>query len=585
MKRFAALLLISLSLAAISFGTASADVNNFYISEFTSDQTLTRNDPQGELHIIEHISVVFTDNNHGIYRQIPTSYKGHPLKLRVNNVSSETYAPAQFTIVGNGSYVSLKIGNPDKTVTGPQEYTIDYTVNNVIGFYPDHDELYWDVNGNGWNQGFLHVSATLHQPSGAQEFVQPICFTGGYGSTDKNCTIKASNSTITFSATKTLDPQQTLTYITSYKKGYFTPTTGFDTFKDYAPSVLEVAAPIVLLGGGSILYWLKRGRDAKGTGVIIPQYGPPKDLTPLESGVVDIFKISGKDITATIIDLGIRGYIKIIETKKIRPLFPDSLHYTLERTSKDQSSLTKNEAGIITALFENVDSENSVDVSELTHKLSSYMADLSKSVETDLTTRGYFRGNPLKVGATLIIIAFVSLFSLQFLHVFLGADQKMSGPIIIGTVVGFLIALTVARYMPARTAKGVEAEKYLKGLKLFLNVTEKERLKKMQSPDASYAANAHEPVKTVDLFEKLLPYAIVLGVEKEWAGQFANIYTSPPNWYVGNYAAFNAVNFTTQLNSGIGGALNNAFSASSGSGVGGGGGAGGGGGGGGGGGW
>jgi uncharacterized membrane protein YgcG len=159
---------------------------------------------------------------------------------------------------------------------------------------------------------------------------------------------------------------------------------------------------------------------------------------------------------------------------------------------------------------------------------------------------------------------------------------------ILGLVVGGLIGIVCWIAMDARTPKGVAAKEHAEGLKLYLNVAEKDRLEKLQGPDAAYAPKSAEPKKTVELFEKLLPYAMVLGVEKQWAEQFKDLYTTPPDWYSGNWTAFNAAYLASSLNSGIGAAVNTAFSSpssSSGSGFGGGGFSGGGGGGGGGGGW
>ena len=138
-------------------------------------------------------------------------------------------------------------------------------------------------------------------------------------------------------------------------------------------------------------------------------------------------------------------------------------------------------------------------------------------------------------------------------------------------------------FMKRRSHAGVESYEHIKGLKLYMDTAEKDRLKMMQSVDRPYA----EPSPTVELFEKLLPYAVALGVEQSWAKQFENIYREQPQWYSGNTAGFNTVYFASSLASGIS-SMNTSFytsTSSSSSGSGGGGFSGGGGGGGGGGGW
>jgi uncharacterized membrane protein len=297
-------------------------------------------------------------------------------------------------------------------------------------------------------------------------------------------------------------------------------------------------------------------------------------------GTIIDFKLDNRDITATIIDLAIRGCVKIIETKKDRTLRKDQLSYNLQLVNADFSQLDANEQLLLKALFTNPTAGALIDIAALKNALYTTAKQLSKNVETNLTDQGYFRGNPLKAGSSIGVLLVAA-----FLVVFFGG-RIIGGWTVAGCVVGGMLAFLCLRAAAARTAKGVAAKEQIMGLKLYLEVAEKDRLQKLQGPDAQYAANAAEPVKTVDLFEKLLPYAMVLGVEQQWARQFQTLYTSPPSWYSGNWATFNAYYLATSLD-GIGAAVNTAFSApssSGGSGFGGGF-AGGGGGGGGGGGW
>ncbi len=578
-------LLISLIIPA----TTSADVNNFSVTDFTATETLSRADPQGELHVVEHIKVLYTDNNHGILRAIPDSYKGHSLQLHINSVSSDTSAPSQYTTYDSGNNTVLKIGDPNQTVTGAQEYNIDYTLRNVISFYPDHDELYWDVNGDQWSQPFDAVKVNLTLPSGVIQNRTPVCYAGSFGSTAQSCTITTTDSTVNATTTTALQPNQTLTYVVGFSTGFFTPTTWHDTVSQFIGAVLEFLAPIIIIGSGAAYMWFKRGRDAKGTGIIVPQYGPPDNLIPMEVGIINDFKLEGVEITATIIDLAIRGYIKIIESKQVRKLLKDKLTYSLQLVNADISQLNPQEISVLSAILPDATVGTIVDISTLQHKLYTFTDPLRKDVEAGLTQRGYFRANPLKAGKSLSVVATIGFIVVyvSFKDFFKTASGKIL-PVLLGFGIGALIAFIFSKFMSARTTQGVAAEEHIKGLKMYLEVAEKDRLEKLQGPDAAYAANSAEPVKTVDLFEKLLPYAMVLGVEKQWGEQFQGLYTSPPGWYSGNWTTFNAVYLTSQLNAGIGSALNTAFtppSNSGSSGFGGGGFSGGGGGGGGGGGW
>src|SRR5579883_662348 len=131
-RRYVVVMALTIALLLLP-GHAAADVNDFDITDFQAAYTLSKADPHGQLRVVEHISVDFTDNNHGLLRTLPEQYKGMPLDLHVNDVTSDSGAPSTYTVTsdGNGNDV-IKIGDPSRTVTGAQEYTIDYTLDNVI---------------------------------------------------------------------------------------------------------------------------------------------------------------------------------------------------------------------------------------------------------------------------------------------------------------------------------------------------------------------------------------------------------------------------------------------------------------------
>lgn len=562
---------------------AYADVNNFTVTDFTADYYLTNTDPQGQMHVVEKIKVDFTDNNHGILRAIPASYKKQPLNVHINSVTSETGAPAQYTSSTQNDNDVLKIGDPNRTVTGNQEYTIDYTLQNVITFYGDHDELYWDVNGDQWNQPFTHVHATLHLPSGISVTNSPVCYTGPFGTTDHtDCTARQSAGEIIADAAN-LDAGFTLTFVVGFGKGYFHPVQLADLWHDYGLYAAEFVAPMVLIGGAGFLWWWRRGRDAKGTGIIIPQYDAPDNLSPLEVGTLVDFKVDNRDITATIIDLAIRKYLRIVEQDK-RVLLSKTKQFSIDILKTDLSGLNQWESQLMGALVSEADN-GSVSLSKQLPSLRVAVRAIKKSVDASLAERGYFVSSPyrylaLPLAAILVLVWVFTPSGITALTpgTFLGG----------GAAIGAMIFAVFYHFMPARTAKGVAANEYAQGLKLYLNVAEKDRLKMLQSPDAPYMQRASAPAQTVELFEKLLPYAIVFKVENEWAKKFESMYQTPPDWYSGNYGAFSAGYLAGSLGGNFGTAVATGFGVSgsaSGSGFGGGGFAGGGGGGGGGGGW
>lgn len=560
--RRALFLLVGLSLFGCLLvpAAASADVNNFAVTSFTADETLNRRDPQGELRVVERIEVDFADYNHGILRALPERYKNHSLQLHINKVSSDTGAPAAYTTYGSNGNTVLKIGDPKRTVTGSQQYTIDYTLHNVITFQSGHDELYWDVNGTQWQQPFTNVTAILHLPDGLRQTRQPVCYTGYQDSTARDCTANQEGRTVTVMTTGPLSANQTLTFAAGFEKGYFTPAHWYETAAEYLRPVAELAVPVLLIGGGSFWYWWRHGRDPKGRGVVIPQYNAPADLTPAEAGAVVDFKLDNRDITATIIDLSIRGYLKIIETTQVKALRKDTVSYELQLVKSDFSALSASERQLLSDLFTTHETGEVIDISALQSKLYTTAQMFRKDVEGSLTSRGYFRSNPLHAGKTL-----TAGLTICIVAVFCGA-QWFGGWTAAGIIIGAVIGCFCAAKLAARTRQGVGAKEHILGLKRYLEVAEKDRIEALQSPRARYAQPSVEPARTVDLFEKLLPYAIVLGVEQQWAAQFEGLYQTPPDWYSGHWTTFNSYYLASTLNSGFGSAVNTAFSAPSNSG-------------------
>jgi uncharacterized membrane protein len=574
-------LLLTVLLAVASPGIASADVNDFTAS-MRSDETLSTADHQGALRIVEHIDVDFHDYNHGILRAIPDSYKNHKLQMHVNSITSTADPQIHFSTYSSHGNTVLKIGDPDHTVTGKQSYTIDYTLRNVITFYPDHDELYWDVNGDQWEQNFDNVSVNLHVPDSVHVINPAQCYTGSYGSTASNCTVRQNGKEIVITADN-VPANQTLTYVIGFQKGTFTSSKWTETLAEYLPAILKIAIlPVLALLIGLGL-WLRSGRDPKGRQVIVPEYAPPENLSVEQVGTLLDFRTDNKDITAMIIGLAVRGYIKIIESRKKKRLAKDELVYSLELRNTDYTALSANEIQLMDTLFlQPTHAGQSYDLDKPTARLHTCAATIRENCAKELTDSGYFRSSPVRAGLKLYVIAGVLVAAIYFFGTVVGAGLAVGAGIAAAILAGFGLI------MPARTQQGVDAHEKIKGLKLYMDVAEKERIAKLQAPGAAYASNAGGPVRTVELFEKLLPFAIVLGVESQWAQQFADIYKAAPDWYAGNWTTFNSLYLVNGISSGVGTAVNTSFGApqsSNSSGFGGGGFSGGGGGGGGGGGW
>src|SRR5690606_21676019 len=153
------------------------------------------------------------------------------------------------------------------------------------------------------------------------------------------CSVSQQDNVISSITTRRLAAGETLTIVAGFKPGYFRPATAAEKLQEALPTLLKVILPPLLIGGYAWRRWRKYGRDPAGRGTIIPHYDAPADLLPAETGVVADFRVDQRDITATLIDLAIRGYLKIIEDKKVKKLRRDTLEYSLELTNADYAGL------------------------------------------------------------------------------------------------------------------------------------------------------------------------------------------------------------------------------------------------------
>lgn len=590
MKRISSLFLVAaIGIVGLIASTAAASVQDFTIKSFSADYYLSK-DEQGrsEMRVREVIVAEFPDydQNHGIERAIPNSYDGRTVSLNVTSVMRSDTEGWNFQTRTENDNLVLRIGDADTYVHGEQTYIIDYELRDVTKAFPEGDELYWDVNGAQWQQTFEKVSATLHLEGDlGEKFDSRIqCFTGITGSDEKACNAdisKNDNETvISFAATRALTAGENLTFVAGFDQ---------NTFQPYQPTLWErviaivliiflpiyyVIAPIALFAWG-IVQWRKRGRDAKGRGTIIPQYVQPREMSVVQSSVVLNQQMPPNAISATIIDLAVRHYLKLYATEEKGLLGSKKQKYELELI-RDPSDLREDEQQVVRMIFKSpVTVGDRIKIDDLSKTLYTDVAALGEVATKRAVTDGLLIRNQKWLIGMLVIAIVIAFISLPFLNIPLFLAGLMVG------ILGF--------FMPARTTLGVERYEYLKGLKEYMKLAEADRLKVLQSPQGAVteAIDPNDKAQVVKLYEKLLPYAMLLGIEKDWAEQFAKLYTQPPDWYSGNTSSFNAAMFASSLN-GFSTAAASSFSppsSSSSSGFSGGGSSGGGGGGGGGGGW
>lgn len=564
------------------------NTQNFTIQSFDADYYLGKTDKNAStMRVTEKIVAEFPayDQNHGILRAIPKTYQNHPVDLKIDSVTDADGKALKYSSNTENDNLVLKIGDADSYVHGQQHYTIAYHMQNVTATFDDHDEFYWDINGNQWSQPFGSVTARVHIPANLSSALQAnkVCYTGTYGSTSQDCQITTDkengDSLVTVATTRPFEAEETLSVVLGFTSG---------TFAKYTVPLSQVILTIVAIVGLGlappvvtlilmIRKWRTYGRDAKGRGTIVPEYLPPKDVGVLQSSGILHQNFATSAISAQIIDLAVRHYIKVYEEKE-KKLFKDKVAYSVELI-KAPTDLRSEEKDVVDMLFgEGAAVGARVKLSDLSTTLYKKSAALGKKLDKQLAAEGYFVKPPSQVFQTYIAWG-VGLVIVGFIF----------PPFTVGLLVAGVIVLVMARLMPARTQKGVDMRDYLYGLRDYMKLAESDRIKTLQSPHGRLTEkiDTGDEKQLVKLYERLLPYAMLFGIEREWAKEFANLYhEQSPDWYVGS-GAFNAVYFAGALH-GFSSASTASFSppsSSSSSGMGGGGFSGGGGGGGGGGGW
>ncbi len=543
-------------LVAPATASAQAAAGGFIINDFHGRYELFNDVNGGRMVVDEVIELNYSGYNHGIERAIPEKYKGNPLRINILSVERDGAAEPYTTYGSNGNTV-LRIGDADKTITGEHTYEIAYELRNVMSFYGDYDEWYWNINGTDWQHLTRQVSGEVVFPEGWSDEGLPaaVCYTGLYGSTAQNCTLSKTDRGYLFQADQELTAGETLSIVAAAPTGLFTPRTAADWWRENAWELVWLAAGLGL-AGCAWLIWFKRGRDHKGRGVIIPEYEPPEGLSPTEVGLLADYDVDARDLTAAIIDLAIRGYIRIHEEVKPGSFLGigKTLTFSLELINDDLKGLRDHEAELIRALFSPPVAGTKQEIGDiaLRKRMSEAVLLINDKLKKPLTGEfGYFEKGSGKYTLAMVVVGLVLLFVWDLVF---GDNLAGGWGWSIGRRIAGVSFIVFGMLMQRRTHAGVEAYEKIQGFKLYLNTAEKDRLKMLQSVDRPYAP----PAQTVELFEKLLPYAVALGVEKSWAKQFANIYQQPPDWYGGNYARFSTGYLIGNLTRGVS-AMNSSF--------------------------
>jgi hypothetical protein len=547
--------------AGIGAHRADARAGDEAIRSFDVDVTVA---PDGSAEFVERIVYDFgTNDRHGIDRILVTRQrvdvdldgdgrddgKERAYPLTVESVASPD-APDRYAVsdVGGGRE-RIRIGDPDETVTGAHEYVIRYRLDGVANaIHEDTDELYWNVTGSEWQVDIERVSVTVTTPTAVLDLV---CFAGNTGSTDP-CTSASRDGErgAAFRHDDVLVPGEQVTVAVAYEDldGAATEPQPILVARDepYDWSEGFEATPLTLVPTGvlTVLFgWLvartqfRVGRDRRAIGAPtdiafaeagdpnepVPlferggspvEFVPPDGIRPGQLGVLRDEVANTTDVSATIIDLAVRGYIRIEE---IADDDGDVDDYRFVRLPKN-GGLLAYESHLLSELFSGHGPE--VELSSLKNTFAKSLGEVKDQLYADVVERGWFERRPDRVRLQWFLIGLGVAIVGGALTLVLGRFTHLG---LLGLpVIAAGVALAIgAKWMPRRTAVGHGLYRRVLGFEDFIENSEKHR--------AQWAERKH-------LFTEYLPYAIAFGATKQWARTLESLGAPPPQaggWYVG----------------------------------------------------
>jgi hypothetical protein len=486
----------------------------YHVSKFNANIHV---DKDGSALVSEEITFVFSGAYQGVYRNIPVDYPGpdgsnYSLSLRVISVTDEDGTSLKYQKSTSNGYLKLKIFVPNAT-DSTRMVKIDYTVANATKFLDDHDEFYWNVTGNDWPVPISYASATVFFPDEAAGTLKVQAFSGVYGSADK-AGASVQGAVATFETIRPLDMRGGLTINVYIPQGILHKPGALARIWLFLRGNPVLSLPFWAFAVMFVLWWVK-GRDPDPGMSVAPMYAPPDGIGPAEAGTLVDETVAPHDITAILVDMAVRGYMKIVEVSH-KGLLSTSKDFELHLLKEDRSGwtdLTDYERAMLEQIFS---SGSTVLLSDLRNHFYTVLPTVKSQIIGALKQKGMYTVDPESAmgywvfGAILVIAPY----GLAAWAGWLDLANSIVPAIVSGLIAAVIIFL-FGRQLTATSLKGARTRVQVLGFQDFMNRVDADRLKRMPP----------------DTFEKFLPYAMALGVEHRWAKAFAGITQTQPSWY------------------------------------------------------
>jgi len=404
----------------------------------------------GSIFVRETIIYNFGDNlKHGLIREIPlVAPNGPRLNIQVLNVENENGEPYNYTFSFINDSLNIKIGDPNKFVSGLKTYKITYQVFNALRQFSDHDELYWNVTGNEWQVPIKNASALVILPFENLVNVEMDCFTGPKYSTERSCVFNQNGKILSYTATRPLNIGEGLTIVFGLPKGLiqniYVPPQKLPKESDLNKNFVLIAFGffvfVFLLTFGKLFLRTRQGfrpkphipRNLKSQPVVV-EYEPPNNLLPIDVGTILDRQVDLSDLASLIIDLAVKGYLKIRYLMQEIKFWPDKKDFEFIKV-KEGTDLTHPAYKIIfDILFGGREKVTLTDLARESRSFQWQIRKLIQETETHLAQQGYFdlesekKLNKLKLRLWLLLICcfFLSFGVFAFSFLFRQISSKI----------------------------------------------------------------------------------------------------------------------------------------------------------------
>lgn len=563
---------------------ASAAARQLVIKNF-DEQVLVNRD--SSIDVTENIETQFIGGPwHGIYRTIPIQYAGpggFNYTLLIEDASARepdgTHLRLEQSHHGGNLEFKIYVPNADDST---HTIVLHYRVLDALRFFSDHDELYWNVTGQEWNAPIESASAAIELPEGAAG-VHAVAYSGAFGARTQDASVTVNGNLVQVESAGALGYRQGLTVVIGFDKGLVHQPTAAQKIGLFLRSNWPLL--VFPIGAFLIMFWLwwTRGRDPE-TDAVTVQYDPPDKLTPAECGTLVDDAVDMRDITATLVDLAVKGYI-VIEEKDQSGLLGLSHHrdylFHLKKSANQWQDARPHERAMLSALFYDGDlpsdappaSGATIGTSDV-QDYSLNSADSSSSIGSSAAApappvvddySAAFRGSsaldPDQPVMTVALSQLQNHFYQQlppirdcvfdalvmdgyYLH---RPDTVRQGYIGGGLVIGLLLVFGGNWWagqsgMSSLTwiVAGILTGAIICGFGWFMPArtrTGAQTYAKVLGFEEFLGRVESDRIKRLEnapaTFEKYLPYAMALRVAKQWVKAFEGIAMQPPQWYQG----------------------------------------------------